>query len=383
VEHKSQRVQVAGSSRVKRFGAKLAGSANQAGSRVTIPPGATVEFSWDVDPASSNAVWLVRLDPAGDAWVSEVNSGQRHLIGAFDVAAPGDPPDAPSGLLYTTQKGQVLQNRVSIPIDKAGTYRLYAGLVDTAENWCPDGNAMALDISLQAEDTAGALAFDDSAPPFGALVTLKVLVSRYSDQTVTLQVNPKTPDDERKVTLDANGDATLYLVAPLVRGPFTYSLLVDGKTAASATLTPGPTELHFDLDSITFDGGVPVGGFAHLILCKDGTYSFYGHFHDSGATEYNINFVWAIKDSGNHVYTFQQSGHVSGTLEPGPRDFDWRIDGQNTTIARNWADLTGGATQDAQGSATIDLLNLFNTVVGVVGLGAQIFSIVAPPQKQQ
>ena len=50
-----------------------------------------------------------------------------------------------------------------------------------------------------------------------------------------------------------------------------------------------PTELDFDAPSIVFGGGVPVGGFSHLTLRQDGTYTFSGRFHDSGATEYNTS----------------------------------------------------------------------------------------------
>src|SRR5258708_1205783 len=57
-----------------------------------------------------------------------------------------------------------------------------------------------------------------------------------------------------------------------------------------------PSQLDFDIPSIVFDSGVPVGGFAHLTLHQDGNYSFSGHFHDSGATEYNVSFVLAVKD---------------------------------------------------------------------------------------
>jgi hypothetical protein len=48
---------------------------------------------------------------------------------------------------------------------------------------------------------------------------------------------------------------------------------------------------------IVFGGGVPVGGNTHLTIRQDGTYSFTGHFHDSGATEYNMALMIAVKDS--------------------------------------------------------------------------------------
>src|SRR5258708_16270013 len=78
-------------------------------------------------------------------------------------------------------------------------------------------------------------------------------------------------------------------------------------------------QLDFDWNPIVFDGGVPVGGHAHVTIRSDGTYSFSGHFHDSGATEYDMQLVWAVKDHTNKVYTFEHQGHVSGTFESGSR----------------------------------------------------------------
>jgi hypothetical protein len=137
-----------------------------------------------------------------------------------------------------------------------------------------------------------------------------------------------------------------------------------------------PTELHFDVDSIVFDGPVPVGGFSHLTLRQDGTYSFSGHFHDSGATEYNVSLVWAVKDSGNKVYTFQQAGHVAGTFESGSSDYDWNIDGQNDAITQHWPDLARGANSNLLASAKLDLVNLTNSVIGGLGLVLGVIAIV-------
>ena len=137
-----------------------------------------------------------------------------------------------------------------------------------------------------------------------------------------------------------------------------------------------PAELHFDLDSITLDGGVPVGGYAHLTLRQGGSYSFSGHFHDSGAAEYNVGFVLAVKDSADKVYTFQQNGHVAGTFESGSREFDWDIDEENSAISQNWTNLSTYAVMNAQASVSVDPINLINTVVGGLGLVLGVVSIV-------
>jgi hypothetical protein len=141
---------------------------------------------------------------------------------------------------------------------------------------------------------------------------------------------------------------------------------------------PLPAELHFDDDSITFPAGTPVGGFAHLTLRQDGSYSFSGHFHDSGAVEFNVGLVWGIKDLANRVYTFQQSGHIAGTFESGSRDLDWSIDGRNDAIAQNWTSLAAGTPPRGilRAEVNVDLVNLTNSVIGAAGLVLSVIGIV-------
>jgi len=147
------------------------------------------------------------------------------------------------------------------------------------------------------------------------------------------------------------------------------------------TFDPSPhlapaTNLSFAFDPITFGGGVPVGGSSHITVRQDGTYNFSGHFHDSGATEYNLNMIGGVKDSANRVYTFQQAGHVAGTFEPGSRDYDWNIDGQNPAIAANWADLARRADPSMKASASSDLTNLTNELIGAAGLVLAVVAVV-------
>jgi hypothetical protein len=139
---------------------------------------------------------------------------------------------------------------------------------------------------------------------------------------------------------------------------------------------PVPAEVRFDVDSITFGSGVPVGGFSHLTLRQNGGYTFSGHFHDSGGTEFNVSLVWGAKDTANRVYTFQHSGHVSGTFEPGSRDDDWTIDSQDSRIAQNWPFLAVAATGHWDAKANLDVVNLTTEVIGTLGLVAGVISIV-------
>ena len=113
-----------------------------------------------------------------------------------------------------------------------------------------------------------------------------------------------------------------------------------------------------------------------MTLRKDGTFNFSGYFHDSGAVEFNVNLVWAVKDSGNQVYTFQHSGHVAGTFESGSREDDWSVDGRNDVIAQHWTALAAGSNSTLKASTTLDMVNLTNAIIGAAGLVIGVVAIV-------
>ena len=138
-----------------------------------------------------------------------------------------------------------------------------------------------------------------------------------------------------------------------------------------------PATLDFDHNPIVLDGGVPVGGSTHLTIRQDGSYTFSGHLHDSGATEYNVAVVWVVKDSQNIAYTFQHAGHVSGTFEPGSRDDDWTVDSHDDRITNNWVNLGVAAIGVAGTHAKIDVVNLTNSVIGTIGTVLGVVAIVA------
>jgi hypothetical protein len=125
-----------------------------------------------------------------------------------------------------------------------------------------------------------------------------------------------------------------------------------------------------------FGSGIAAGGNAHLTLRSDGSYTFSGHFHDSGAAEYSTALAWAVKDSQNRVYTFQHAGHIAGTFESGSREDNWTVDSRNDQIAANWANLGAGATGTARADVNTDLVNLTNGLIGVVGLVVGVIGIV-------
>jgi hypothetical protein len=126
--------------------------------------------------------------------------------------------------------------------------------------------------------------------------------------------------------------------------PYAKNLVDLGKrTHTSVAPAALPTTIGpFNTGYITFNNGVPVGGFASLTLHSDGTCQFSGHFHDSGAPSYNVEFVWVVVDSAGHAFTFKVNGRMHGTFESGSRDFNWNITAHSPAVAANWGKLCAG-----------------------------------------
>lgn len=162
------------------------------------------------------------------------------------------------------------------------------------------------------------------------------------------------------VLLDFGGFADMTVTL----GPAAGQLNIQGST-------PLPPQLDWDWNPIVFGSGIAVGGWSHLTLRQDGTYSFSGHFHDlTILVDYSMALVWGVKDSQNNLYTFQHQGRATH-----PTDDNWSNDGQNDTIAQNWASIVaadwGTATANASGDLSVldnEIISIAGTVLGVIGI---------------
>ena len=139
-----------------------------------------------------------------------------------------------------------------------------------------------------------------------------------------------------------------------------------------------PGRLDWDRNPITFRGGVPVGGRMHLTLRQDGSYTFEGHFHNSGFPSYNVAVVYVVKDADNRAYTFTHKGHMAGTVEKGSRNFDWAINGRNPDIAKNWGRLVAGGRGSAKAHTNLDLGPLIRDVKEAIGFVRDVITVVGP-----
>jgi hypothetical protein len=141
------------------------------------------------------------------------------------------------------------------------------------------------------------------------------------------------------------------------------------ETAASAQLGPWNA-------SITFSGGVPVGGRANLVIFSNGAYNFSGHFHVSGAPSYTTAIVWALKSGDGTTYLFTHSGRVHGTFESGSRDDNWNISNTNPALAAGWNALTKNWTYKWEAKVNIAIGPIVDEVKQIIGAVGTVVAIV-------
>jgi len=117
-----------------------------------------------------------------------------------------------------------------------------------------------------------------------------------------------------------------------------------GEPPAQAPQAPPlPAQLGpFNSGGITFNNGVPVGGWMSLAIFQDGGYSFSGHFHDSGAPSYDVDCVWVVVSESGKAFTFGIKGVMHGTFDAGSRNFDFAQNGKNDAVRDAWPELCAG-----------------------------------------
>jgi hypothetical protein len=121
-------------------------------------------------------------------------------------------------------------------------------------------------------------------------------------------------------------------------------------------------------DTETFDTSVtsdlPLGGSAHVVVRKNGNFTFSCHAHDSGAL--NIDYVLSavLLTREGIAFTFEHSGSVEGTEAGLPfgapnRDDDFTQGGHDDRVSVEWGGMNGGTLIGRlDGRSTIhDILN--------------------------
>jgi hypothetical protein len=108
---------------------------------------------------------------------------------------------------------------------------------------------------------------------------------------------------------------------------------------------------HIEDDVFTFDSGpitsnLPLGGSAHLVVNRTGTFTFSTHAHDSGFDNIDYSLAAALVSPQGVAYTFGHQGGVEGTSAGLPfgtprRDDNFTAPGTNADITTNFEKLRG------------------------------------------
>jgi hypothetical protein len=91
--------------------------------------------------------------------------------------------------------------------------------------------------------------------------------------------------------------------------------------------------------NVTTDGWAPIGGWVQVDAHSDGTYSFVGHMHNSGALNLRYTLACALLTPTGQSFGFARVGHrVDGTetVFGRNRDDNWSIGDSDIEIVRNW-----------------------------------------------
>jgi len=135
--------------------------------------------------------------------------------------------------------------------------------------------------------------------------------------------------------------------------------------------------LQFDFNQVTFKDSTPVGGNAHLTLRSDGSFTVWGHAHNSGAIDYNISMMIVVKDSNDQAYyPTQVSASLSGSPGSNSRDFDFRGDSQDESIRANWPRIVARSAAWCTIDANSNAASLVGLALGTVGV---VLAVIALP----
>jgi hypothetical protein len=210
-------------------------------------------------------------------------------------------------------------------------------------------------INLGSTNGAADLTFTLGPSPVGVSM---------ASQTVSLVANPDWKPGEEETNVDDNGDLRADLSMSVAAGAEkggdgkpvgTRDVTINwtahgtgGQFTVPLAIVPSMVTFH---EGITTPSGTALGGWVDLGLKSDGTYTFKGHMHDSGADPYSFRVRAVIRTAEGVALALQHSGHTEGTGsnlfgsparddnwdEPGPRPDEPEL---GKVIVARWPDLT-------------------------------------------
>ena len=148
--------------------------------------------------------------------------------------------------------------------------------------------------------------------------------------------------------------------------------VVSAVPAEASTPVTGRADLSF--------GDTGVTGWAEISLNGDGAYRFTGHFHNTGAYDFESGIAWIVRASDGTAFVFTEKGLTDGVSGTGSHDYDWSASGVNPRIQAAWAAMRQGYRWQWRASTSGGVLSMsgmldaltadvggVTSVVGVVG----------------
>ncbi len=129
---------------------------------------------------------------------------------------------------------------------------------------------------------------------------------------------------------------------------------------------------------IFFSGPTPVGGWAQLMIRRNGNWSFSGRLRDSGLPSYDDAVVFVVKNLGSdESYQFVHQGRMHGTLEGGSHDDYWDESGNSADLSDEWSALfTDGYHWHCRVGINVDINSIIDAAQKAVGMAATVISII-------
>ncbi len=147
-------------------------------------------------------------------------------------------------------------------------------------------------------------------------------------------------------------------------------------------------------NSATFETGpltsdLPLGGQAHLVVRRDGTFTFSTHAHDSGFDNIEYALSALLVTKAGDGFLFERTGHVEGTSAGLPfgtpqRNDDPVTNGQNPAIVPAWDNIVASGRllgvlsgKDKLQAGITDLLEEGAKQAAAAGIKALVTAIAA------
>lgn len=129
---------------------------------------------------------------------------------------------------------------------------------------------------------------------------------------------------------------------------------------------------------INFSGSTAVGGFAELVIRRDGSWNFRGGLRSFGLPSYDDAVVFVVKHLGtDEMYQFGHRARIHGILEGGSHDDHWDESGYSSELVADWDALfIDGYHWQCRAGINVEIDSLVETAQRAVGAAATIISFI-------